>query len=558
MVVHKIPSGNRVKGSNLMTNLDAAYKKGSNDRTFPINTPDAIAWHQIAFPLILLSVLLFRSIALDVLYGIPDLEDDSFYYVVIAKNIAEFGLSTFDGVTLTNGYHPLWTAMLAAWIYLFGDAVLPIKFLEAFILSAALYYLIRLIQPSTFLNNAIAFGCFYYAVNASSYMGMETTILFLTYTSLIVVLFSNTPFAVKYRGVTAGAIGALCIAARIDAAVFIIPILLLALSSKQERLSSLGIIGVLGACYAGVNLIIFGAAVPISGEIKSVGGFHLNDMFITQLREEGLKGVLTGNYITVVLSYIAAMIVLLSPLVRTKTKLIIVALEVGFLIFTIKLLFFSSWRIWEWYRFPIYFIAVPGLMAVQDILRQPAWHNENRVSGSRRIDGRNIVLMTVAVVMAIVWPMYKTLRVFSYDQRLNFYDVNQLVASNYKDVFGNSLVAMGDRAGSFAYYRAGRVFQLEGLVNDKAYSEMLRTSSDATGYLCRHNVGFLVDYEADLGNYENHQVKIFRSTLTNFKGPTIQVNRESEVGRYVNLDLYNNSASDEGDSYIYIWRLDCK
>src|SRR3954471_5489229 len=107
MVVHKIPSGNRVKGSNLMTNLDAAYKKGSNDRTFPINTPDAIAWHQIAFPLILLSVLLFRSIALDVLYGIPDLEDDSFYYVVIAKNIAEFGLSTFDGVTLTNGYHPL-------------------------------------------------------------------------------------------------------------------------------------------------------------------------------------------------------------------------------------------------------------------------------------------------------------------------------------------------------------------------------------------------------------------------------------------------------------------
>jgi hypothetical protein len=546
-----------------MINLDAACKKDSNDQRLLPKAPYAIFWHQIAFPLVLFTILLIRSISIEVLYGIPDIVDDSFYYVIIANNIAEIGRSTFDGVTLTNGYHPLWTAILVVWIYLFGDAVLPIKFLEAFILSAALYCLIRLIQPSTILNNAIAFGCFYYAVNTSSYMGMETTILFLTYTMLILVLFRNMPFIAKHRGVIAGVVGALCIASRIDAAVFVVPILLVALSSKRERLLSLGIIGTLGVCYAAANLAIFGTAVPISGEIKSVGGFHLNHIFITQLREEGLIGVIKGNYVTVILCYIVATIVLLSPHVRIKVKLIIIALEIGFLIFTIKLMFFSSWRVWEWYRFPIYFVIVPGLMALQDILRQIASHSENRFVGSLIVAERHtalhIALIMLAVVTAIIYPVYKTIRIFNnYNQRLSFYGVNQAVASKYKDVFGDSLVAMGDRAGSFSFYRGGRVFQLEGLVNDKAYSEMLLTSTDATGYLCQHNIRFLIDYEIDLGSYESHQVKIFRSHLTDFKGPMIQVNRKSELGRYVNLDSYTSSEIDEGDNYVYIWRLDCK
>ena len=38
--------------------------------------------------------------------------DDAFYYFQIARNIATGHNVTFDGETLTNGFHPLWRALL--------------------------------------------------------------------------------------------------------------------------------------------------------------------------------------------------------------------------------------------------------------------------------------------------------------------------------------------------------------------------------------------------------------------------------------------------------------
>ena len=41
-------------------------------------------------------------------------EDDAYFYFQIAKNILDFNYSTFDGISTTNGYHPLWMAILVA------------------------------------------------------------------------------------------------------------------------------------------------------------------------------------------------------------------------------------------------------------------------------------------------------------------------------------------------------------------------------------------------------------------------------------------------------------
>ena len=38
--------------------------------------------------------------------------DDTFYYLEIARHLARTGRSTFDGLSTTNGYHPLWMAVL--------------------------------------------------------------------------------------------------------------------------------------------------------------------------------------------------------------------------------------------------------------------------------------------------------------------------------------------------------------------------------------------------------------------------------------------------------------
>ena len=40
--------------------------------------------------------------------------DDAYYYLQIAYNFGQHGRLTFDGITETNGYQPLWMALLAA------------------------------------------------------------------------------------------------------------------------------------------------------------------------------------------------------------------------------------------------------------------------------------------------------------------------------------------------------------------------------------------------------------------------------------------------------------
>jgi hypothetical protein len=41
------------------------------------------------------------------------LYDDAFYYMIAAKHLSELHMSSFDGVTLTTGYHPLWLWLCA-------------------------------------------------------------------------------------------------------------------------------------------------------------------------------------------------------------------------------------------------------------------------------------------------------------------------------------------------------------------------------------------------------------------------------------------------------------
>jgi 4-amino-4-deoxy-L-arabinose transferase-like glycosyltransferase len=51
------------------------------------------------------------------------LPDDSFYYFEIARNIASGLGSTFDGLSATNGYHPLWLVILVPLFKMLGTAV---------------------------------------------------------------------------------------------------------------------------------------------------------------------------------------------------------------------------------------------------------------------------------------------------------------------------------------------------------------------------------------------------------------------------------------------------
>jgi hypothetical protein len=53
----------------------------------------------------------WRALTLPVERLLAFVPDDTFYYLVIARNLVRVGVSTADGVSPTNGFHPVWMAI---------------------------------------------------------------------------------------------------------------------------------------------------------------------------------------------------------------------------------------------------------------------------------------------------------------------------------------------------------------------------------------------------------------------------------------------------------------
>ena len=70
--------------------------------------------------------------------------DDFFYYLRVAQRVVADGRSTYDGVHLTNGYHPLWMLVVIALTWLFGTGIAFFYALQSVLVACVLAtYLVR-------------------------------------------------------------------------------------------------------------------------------------------------------------------------------------------------------------------------------------------------------------------------------------------------------------------------------------------------------------------------------------------------------------------------------
>jgi len=90
----------------------------------------------------LLLAAIVASLPVEILVGV--VPDDSFYYLVVARNMAATGLSTFDGENPANGYHPGWMLLLRAAAHWFPGKVelLRAALVISFAFHAATGYLL--------------------------------------------------------------------------------------------------------------------------------------------------------------------------------------------------------------------------------------------------------------------------------------------------------------------------------------------------------------------------------------------------------------------------------
>ncbi len=158
-------------------------------------------------------------------------DDDAFYYFQIARNLVLHHRSTFDGIHLTNGYHPLWMLTLVALttiassklLFFLIQTVTLASFITTFLLARSLF---RFYSTNLALTQLAATAV---ALQALLLIrgGMEITLTIPLALALCCYRLNprfhwSTPTATNY-----GLLAALVVLSRLDAVFLIAPLLAL-------------------------------------------------------------------------------------------------------------------------------------------------------------------------------------------------------------------------------------------------------------------------------------------------------------------------------------------
>ena len=241
---------------------------------------------------------------------------DAFYYLTVARNLLDYGTTTFDQVTITNGYHPLWQFTLAlmmwvwraaalseptqlvltaasgvclngATVYLLGRAIWKARgrLSTAFLLIAVGPYAVFLsgfyweMSPAQLaLQNPYEGIMPVYGTLWSFANGMESPLALFFFSALAYVYVSYPVLTSPKAAAGYGALCSLLILARLDHALLVVPLLAvyglraLRLRTRESAHSALAAWFAFGAplaIYLALNWLWIGAAMPTSGSMKS-------------------------------------------------------------------------------------------------------------------------------------------------------------------------------------------------------------------------------------------------------------------------------------------------
>ncbi len=426
---------------------------------------------------------------------------------------------------------------------LFSQSLLVTRCLEYLSGGIALAASLLVFRLRGLLANLLFTLGFFMLLAKLALNGMETSVFAACFCLLAYCLTRSSDRPV-WQGALDGIFVVLTIASRLDAAVFAIPYVLLSTNSRVRKTTALAITAVLGLTYMAINHHYFGLAMPVSGEVKSLGGMQLNRPLLKIL--ERPWQIQTALLYLIVLA-IPLGVALWPRTTSAMQRALIGAYIVGTICFTLRLVFFSSWIIWPWYGYPL----LIGYMACVPVLLQAL----ARRFGAVRLSPLTIATITVLFVCAFGLSLWRSVR-HRQSGKQDYFVLNDEALAAYGGRLNNSLVAMGDRAGNFAFSYGGGVEQIEGLANDREFLTFLRKRADIKPLLCQRGVQFVVSYAPDLGNYQTFDVDVIRPMLSQYTVPPIEVSSRDEVGDFSDLSRFDDKDG-TGNSHLYVWKLDC-
>jgi hypothetical protein len=421
------------------------------------------------------------------------LEDDFFYYYIIAKHIVHEGRSTFDTITLTNGYHPLWMIVLVILEVLsFGSAsvffvLLSIVFCaSAFFSFRFLSKLASIFPNGLYLTDAgLVFG-FLFALRLIV-TGLEAVMvvpLYLYFFLRLQKLFASRD-NVRKDFLVFGLVASLLVLSRIDTAILVGLTFVFVMYKERERLAVpfaglfIGSIPII--IYLATNLIYFGHLQTVSSAAKMMKdhiGLSTNTLsfFLSTPNGKAITAVLVPGFIA---------LLFYRKIFSGITQRTIVFLSMGSsLIIVVVFSLLSDWLMFVWYWYFIPFAALLSFYMIEQI-----WL---RISDSQISKVGQIVVASVVVIGVV----YRSAS-FWVETTVNWKPDSYYIYTHAKEIakFGEThkgVYAMGDMSGLTSYLLNQPLLQTEGLCADFKMLDHIRHRDDLPTVLKEYGVDYYV------------------------------------------------------------------
>jgi hypothetical protein len=419
------------------------------------------------------------------------LQDDAQYYFVIAENILRTGRSTFDGVTITTGYHPLWMLLDLALVRLGGlnwHVYVPLCVVVSGLLAAFLAIVVSaLLESFCTSRTAIDVICVLVVARGAgiAFCGMESALAMplLACCALATLRRLEAPECRPRDMLVLGLIAAATGLSRLDALPYGCAGAALVLWRHHRTLATTAVRGAAFAAgllpfavYLEINHVLTGQFLTTSARAKLLGaGLAWNGTIFEGLPLSQQVGFL---YVPIL-----GALLLLGPWspVRGAPRQV-AAIVLGFPLFYYgSIALRSSWQIWQWYHYPLPLaMGVSLATAVEFACRRFAWLGP-------WLEKRRVLSLgaVAAIIAATSWHNWRVLyNQGACDAAVALKSFSQTHPGRY---------AMGDRAGVTALMLSRSILQLEGLVADEALLESIRAERPLASTLSSYGVDYLVE-----------------------------------------------------------------
>ena len=507
-------------------------------------------------------------------------QDDLYYYIVIAENYWAHGFPTFDGISETYGFQPLWqlVAILLATItggenLVRGLLVLNLMLvLVVFIKAKQLLSLIKLpVLPLYWLYVALltlpTLGQFLFN-------GMETALTFL-FVLLALQSFVNHTIYRSSTGFMFGLYTGLAMLTRLDSFIlFLVPYFYLLLKNNRyffvASLTHLVfVVPVLLYLY-----LYTGDIVPVSGLVKN---------FYSNISAVGLSEQIINDSVPFLkYSFVGVPSYMVMKLSNSIMSPLFVLLWVTFFVWLVgntnlysektpseTLLFSLSFAVYAVYQLYYYNVHLIGLdnwtygmvgVFLLYVTFIPICSLYRLVGNKISYDKIRNQVKPIAVITLGVLVLWVPLRFHQnhLDNRVSFGGKSNLyyIAAEWAgNNISESAIVGSWAAGQLGYLLNNNVVQLEGLVNSNDYLDVLR-EQEFVSYTCKMKIDYLFIYTdhniySDSSLFDFSEIISSRSKITAYRGLYLDQIKNHIKSVWVSSDYEIISGDEMGKYYIF-------